>query len=318
MFRLIENWKKYNLPLFLSETLRSVYYLKINNKARKYVFREKYGNRKKLSGQEINDFYREKILSGEPFFAGRLGSAEMRRVNRYVMKEVGLCKDYKESHLKNPLLKNSPELADWYAQQIIELLPNVDVMPAWCPIGESYLIRQFAKKAKLAHFEDIEPFWYENPWTSALTGKKVLVINPFDESIQQQYAKRELLFANKEMLPEFELRTVKSVMVLTAEDNTFGTIMDVIDYMYDEAMKEDFDIALLGCGPQGMILAERFRQQGKQAIYLGGIIQMMFGIKGKRWDEQEKYSKMYNEHWIYPVEEPPQGSKKLDGGCYWR
>lgn len=318
MPNLINNWKTYNLPLFLLETIKTVIDGKLFSKQRKAALRRKYGCRKKISAEEVNDFYREKLFAGEPFFAGRLGSAELRRINRYIMIQLGLAKSYKESHLRNIHLQKSPALADWYAQQVIDLLPNVDIMPVWCPVGEAYLVQQFAKKAKLCHFEDIEPFFFENPWTEALAGKKVLVINPFDESIRQQYKKRELLFQNKKILPEFELHTLKSVMVLTPEDNPYGSVIDVIDYMYEEAMKIDFEVALLGCGPVGMPLAERLRKQGKQVIYLGGVLQVLFGIKGKRWDCQEKYTALYNEHWIYPVEEPPKGAEKLDSGCYWK
>lgn len=320
MTKLIHNWKKYNLPLFLVESARSLYYIKTSKgkKEKKYVTRKKYGKKKKLTAEQTNEYYRELIMSGKPFVAGRLGTGEARRVNRYIMMNLGLSKEYAPSHIKSVVINNSPELADWYCEQILELLPNVDIMPAWCSIGEPYLVRKFAHKTKLCRLEDIEPFWNEHPWTNALKGKKVLVINPFDESIRMQYEKRELLFENKEILPEFELKTLKSVMVLTPEDNTYGTIIDVVDYTYNEAMKIDFDIALLGCGQVGMILAEKFRQQGKQAIYLGGILQILFGIKGKRWDVQEKYKKMYNEYWTYPIEEPPKGYQKVEGGCYWQ
>ncbi len=316
MSNLIKNWKKYNGFLFLEETARSVVNSKIKTKS--YATRQKYGKKYKLSAEETNDFYRELILSNEPFLAARFGSAEMRRVNRYVMIKLGLAKEYNESHLKGVLLNKSPEMVDWYAEQIINLMPNADIIPAWCPIGESYFIRKYAKKAKLCSIGDIEPYFYEKPWTAALKGKKVMVINPFVDSIQSQYKKRELLFENKDVLPEFELHTVKSVMILSPEDDIFDSMIDAIEYMYQEAMKVDFDVVLLGCGPMGMILAERFRQQGKQAIYLGGILQILFGIKGKRWDGQEKYTNLYNEHWIYPVEEPPQNAERLDSACYWK
>ncbi len=29
------------------------------------------------------------------------------------------------------------------------------------------------------------------------------------------------------------------------------------------------------------------------------------------------YRALYNEHWIYPVEEPPKAYKRIEGGCYW-
>ena len=314
---LFKNWRKYNICLFLTETLRSLYYVKINHQQRKYVYRKKYGKRKKLSAQETNDFFLNSILSNKPFFAGRLGSAEMRRANRHIMIKLGLAKNFKPEHYRGALY-NTPELAAWMSDQLLEVMPDVDIMPAWCLLAEPYIIRQFAKKAKISHFEDIEPFWYDMPWTSALKGKKVLVINPFDQSIRQQYEKRELLFENKNILPEFELHTLKSVMILSPEDNVYGTAVEAIDYMYNEAMKIDFDIALLGCGPMGMILADKFVKQGKQAVYLGGVLQMMFGIKGKRWDCQEKYANLYNEHWTYPVEELPKGAERLDSACYWK
>lgn len=313
----VRNWTKYNLPLYLMETGRCVFNMKFRPGQRSEFLRQKYGSRRKLTAQQANDFYREKILSGEPFLGARLGSGEMRRVNRYFMRKFGLCKDYRPDHIASVILNHSPELADWYCERLVETMPLVDIMPAWCAIAEPYLIRQFAKDAKLCNIQDIEPFWYENPWTSALKGKKVLVINPFDESIQMQYKKRELLFKDKDMLPEFELHTLKSVMVLTPEDNIYGTIIDVVNDTYEKAMAIDFDIAILGCGQVGMLLAGMFKRQGKQAIYMGGALQLMFGIRGKRWDNKEEYAELFNEHWIYPVEEPPAGAKRIEGGCYW-
>lgn len=314
---ILANWKKYNGFLFVKELIRSVWYTKVIPGKRAYVYRQKYGNRRKLTPEQTNEAYRALIESGKPFLAGRMGSSEMLRVNRYIMMKLGLKKSYSPVHMRG-VFQSTPEAVDWYVEQVLDLMPHVDIMPVWCLLAEPYLVRQYGKKAKLTGFEDIEPFFYENPWTVALKGKKVMVINPFDESIRQQYAKRELLFENPDVLPEFELHTVKSVMVLSPEYNVYGTMEDAVNYMYNEAMKVDFDIALLGCGAMGMLLAEKFRQQGKQAIYMGGVLQMMFGIKGKRWDCQEKYANLYNEHWTYPIEDPPKGAERLDGSCYWK
>lgn len=314
---ILANWKKFNGFLFIAELARSFLKMKLLPRSIKLPKRVRYGNRKKITPEETNAYFREAILYGKPFVAARMGTAEMRRVNRYLMIKLGLKKSYDPIHIRSALI-NSPEAVNWHAERLIELLPHVDIMPAWCSLAEPYLIRNYAKKAKLCNLEDIEPFFYEEPWTAALKGKKVMVINPFDESIRLQYEKRELLFENPDILPEFELHTVKSVMILSPEDNIYGSMEEAIDYMYNEAMKVDFDVALLGCGAPGMLLAERFRQQGKQAIYLGGVLQVLFGIRGKRWDNMEDYQKFFNEHWIYPVEKPPKGAERLDGACYWK
>ena len=314
---ILANWKKFNGFLFMQELARSAWYSKIIPGKKAYVYRQKYGNRRKLTAEQTNEAYRRLIESGKPFLAGRMGTAEMLRVNRYLMIKLGLKKHYSARHMRG-VFQSTPEAVDWFAERVIELMPHVDIMPAWCLLAEPFLIRNYAKKAQICQLEDIEPFFYEKPWTAALKGKKVMVINPFDESIRKQYAKREMLFENPEMLPEFELHTVKSVMVLSPEYNVYGTMEDAINYMYNEAMKVDFDIALLGCGAMGMLLAEKIRQQGKQAIYLGGVLQILFGIRGKRWDNAEHYQKFFNEHWIYPIEAPPEGAERLDGSCYWK
>lgn len=40
---------------------------------------------------------------------------------------------------------------------------------------------------------------------------------------------------------------------------------------------------------------------GKKAIHMGGATQMLFGIKGKRWEDE--YGEFMNEHWIRPSKE---------------
>lgn len=76
----------------------------------------------------------------------------------------------------------------------------------------------------------------------------------------------------------------------------------------------DFDIALIGAGAYGLFLADYCKQLGKIGIHIGGNVQLMFGIKGKRWDNQN----LYNESWVRPSdEEKPDGFENIEDGCYW-
>ena len=80
----------------------------------------------------------------------------------------------------------------------------------------------------------------------------------------------------------------------------------------------DFDIALLGCSLYGLPLVSYIKNMGKSAIYVGGAVQLLFGIKGKRWDTHDEISKMYNDYWIRPLDsEIPKNYVGLDGGTYW-
>ena len=184
--------------------------------------------------------------------------------------------------------------------------------------------------AGVSSFDVMEPWRYEKPWSAALKGKKVLVIHPFEQSIQEQYAIREKLFAGTDILPEFELLTYKTLQT-TGDliDQRFATWFDALEFMYQEIREKDFDIALLGCGAYGFPLAAKLRADGKQAIHMGGVLQILFGIMGKRWDGtgpnstthkmREDIAKYYSEDWTYPKEnETPESAGRVEYGPYWK
>jgi hypothetical protein len=79
-----------------------------------------------------------------------------------------------------------------------------------------------------------------------------------------------------------------------------------------------FDVAILGCGAYGLALGAHAKRLGKKAVVLGGAVQILFGIKGQRWDEHEFISRLYNEHWVRPLpSERPPNYQAVEGGCYW-
>ena len=56
----------------------------------------------------------------------------------------------------------------------------------------------------------------------------------------------------------------------------------------------------------------------KSSIHLGGATQILFGIKGHRWDTHDVISSFYNDHWVRPSkEETPEKAKINEEGCYW-
>tara|TARA_R110002126_G_scaffold288049_1_gene441326 strand:+ start:1172 stop:1963 length:792 start_codon:yes stop_codon:yes gene_type:complete len=74
---------------------------------------------------------------------------------------------------------------------------------------------------------------------------------------------------------------------------------------------------LVSCGCYGLPLCNYIKSQGKVAIYLGGILQLLFGIKGQRWDTRTEVTHCYNEHWIYPSIKP-KNAELVENGCYWK
>jgi hypothetical protein len=56
---------------------------------------------------------------------------------------------------------------------------------------------------------------------------------------------------------------------------------------------------------------------GKQAVELCSGIYPIFGIKVKTQAIIRKVSIMYNENWIFPIEEPPKEYMRIEKGAYW-
>ena len=88
--------------------------------------------------------------------------------------------------------------------------------------------------------------------------------------------------------------------------------------MKEQIRKIDFDIAIIGCGAYAFPLGAYVKKLGKKAIVLAGATQILFGIKGRRWDNHPVISKLYNEYWVRPKEnEKPKQYSRIEGGCYW-
>ncbi len=278
-----------------------------------------------MTGDEGNKTLAGMIESGNPFAAVRFGGTEAKTIADVLYTKAG----GKLGGLSDKTLYRIMSLSGFFPEDkeqlfkftdlYTECAKDVDILGVWNIVMQSYLADEMTKDAKLAELRMFEPYYFDNPWTKALKGKRVLVIHPFADTIESQYKKRESLFENKDILPEFELRTVKAVQTIAGEkDIRFNTWFEALDYMYDEAMSEDFDIALIGCGAYGFPLATKIKRAGKQAVHIGGSLQILFGIKGKRWDGHEIIGKYYNDAWIRPREnDVPKNKRIVERGCYW-
>lgn len=288
---------------------------------------EYYAGKKIWDADTLGKELQEKILSGEPFMLARFGATEL------------MCCSMYEFEMKNKLENAVDQLVKWsgffpksiqggrkFYEMNVEAFREIDYLGVWFRRFEDYFIKKYlTKESKIAFLFDIEPWRSkDNPWTKVLKGKKVVVVHPFDTTIIEQYNKhRTEIFDNQDILPEFELLTVKAVQTIAGiEDTRFKTWFEALDYMYEEVMKLDFDIAILGCGAYGLPLAAKIKQAGKQAIHFGGVTQILFGIKGKRWEEMEDYryiKRMMNDAWVYPnAQDTPKNAKIVEGGCYWK
>ena len=293
-----------------------------------------------MSGEELNDFIYQGLMSDNPFMVARFGSIELdaalypylcewplwKRYQLYAQKKMSFLRYTQEhaQHLMNPLCNNAGFFPNdiSYLAKFSEKVRLEDTSCCCCCCccwnNEDLMMPFFSKDIRFAELADMEPYDYAKPWSRALAGKKVLVVHPFAETIEKQYQKRENLWENKDVLPAFELKIIKAVQSIAGEKTPFKDWFEALHHMEEQMDAIDYDIAIIGCGAYGFSLAAHAKRKGKKAVHLGGATQILFGVKGKRWDDMPAVNKFYNEYWARPLpEETPARKNNVEGGCYW-
>ena len=277
------------------------------------------------------------ILKNEPFMCARFGSTESRAILNFQLKKKQIT-DFHASlkHIRGKMniywkehpkfLNNLTELSGFFPkdENLLEIfvnlyisdIKNLDLLGVWNEYEE---FLQVPEDTKLCKIRELEPWFYNKPWTAALEGKKVLVIHPFEETIKNQYQNKEKLYKNENILPNFELKTIKAVQTIAGEKSEFKDWFEALESMKNQMNNIDYDVAIIGCGAYGFPLASHAKKMGKRGIHLGGVTQLLFGIKGKRWEEWKHYTELRKnegESWVY-ANEIPKDYKKVENGCYW-
>lgn len=291
------------------------------------------GKQKLLTAEETNKTILDGINSGKGFWASRFGETELGTMvevlkGQYVVNYCMLRRRYRSLCNNAGFFPNSPKLICKYVDLMLDEMPGIDIHGVWPLHMENYFRELYFPNAKCACFGDFEPYSakeYFKPWTTALKGKKVLVVHPFSELIEEQYCNnRERIFENSilepdDILPKFELHTLKAVQTIAGnKDDRFCNWFEALDWMTERCERIDYDVAILGCGAYGFPLAARIKKQGKAAIQLCGATQILFGIMGQRWESIPSILQMQNEYWVRPGKrERIMNQCSVEEGCYW-
>ncbi len=290
-----------------------------------------------FSGQAAGDRIRALLEGVAPCMIARFGNNEMRavqnhlsihtplpmgqRLRRYLKGESGPWwwddRTLREMAHGAGFFPASPEHLERFAIMTLDDCPQIDLLGSWLP-DESRMTG--CLRAMRVPLLDLEPYRHETPWTASLNGRKVLVIHPFDKSVRSQYEKRRLLFKDPRVLPDFDLQVFRAVQSIGGGCERFNDWFEALTWMKQEIAAIDFEVAIIGAGAYGMPLAAFIKRDlGRKAIHLGGATQLLFGIRGKRWDQCPFYAEhLYNEAWVRPLEEEtPAKARQVEGGCYW-
>jgi len=284
------------------------------------------------------------IRNTSPFFIGRNGSTEQEGLSFWFisrrLKIPWTQKIRKNLHIGAGVWPATDESLDKWAKEYMETLGLLDGLAAgwYRPFAdsESVLLDYAAPQAFRTPLRSLEPY-YSMPnhrWTAALSGKRVAVISSFAETIQNQVESAERMHTIWNCLREPD--TILSVTATWIPIRTYfppevslgdstqwpegiNNWDEAATYIVEAVKASGATVAIIGCGGLGMIIGGRLKALGISAVVMGGAIQVLFGIKGRRWEKHEVISKFWGPSWVWPKEsETPRGSFQIEGGCYWK
>ena len=291
---------------------------------------------KTLSLEKSNDYIIKKLQSNKKFLISRMG-AGAETIVVYLCTIHGIDKIYTEQFdklfiqlsIENGIYNLTKNSLSRYVKLYKETIEKSDSLAVFINLmvtQQKYFVEN--NKLETLYSRVLEPFYCckDNikPWSHYLLGKKVLIVNPFVDSFQQQLKNNFQIFKDPEkklFLDEQEFVFYKTYN--TSAGNALHENWEkTYDMMCDDISKLDFDIALLGCGGYGLPLCNYIHEKlEKSVIYIGGGLQLLFGVMGARWENVPMWKDIIKENqtkFIRPSkEEQIENKERVEGGCFW-
>jgi hypothetical protein len=286
-----------------------------------------------------------------PFFIGRNGTIETETLYFYITRrgecvaENGddACPPYPrqmtyQMEMNAGIFPGTDATLDDWCKTYLESMGELDGAAAgwYAPLFsiDLALINRFAKKGCFrTPLRSLEPYYSPSQlwWTKELAGKEICVVSSFADTIQKQVdsgAASSIIWRGEQKglldIPGASWSYVRSGYAPNVALGRGGwppgirNWKDAVDYMEKQVLATKATVALIGCGALGLILGARLKRRGISSILLGGAIQVLFGIKGRRWQKHDVISKFWNPFWVWPApEEVPGAANFIEGGCYW-
>jgi hypothetical protein len=286
-----------------------------------------------LDNSQSNDSIIKLIQTDKPFLICRLSHIETLLSVYYDIHKT-IHPQYKKISSTNAGIysQNDKEL-ELYSMFYMKSLNNMTKLACFPKLytqTQNYVIQKYnIPQENILHHSVLEPFYQLHDdinsivWTHLLKNKKILIVNPFVDSFQKQIQSGFKFFGKDDPRTLWD-KDQKFVFYKSYNciynNHPHNSWFETYAAMCDDIKHLDFDIALLGCGGYGLPLCNFiYDKLGKSAIYMGGSIQLLFGVYGNRWKSHNIIGPLIQKGgWIRPSkEEQPTNFQKVEGGCYW-
>lgn len=265
----------------------------------------------------------EQFVLGWPIFAQRLAIARQASAARLALKT--------HAHRHAGIFPDQLDFIEAFRKFYADRMRQLDALGLFGHPGEPAIIAHYRLKVPTCRFSHQEPGRQipDNPadcYLPAFAGKRVLLISSFAELLAER-ARRDIFEAvwSKTGKRWFAPASVEAlVMPYSWNRETqlhHGNSIALFDQLCSAMAQRRFDLALIGAGALGVPLAVHAKALGAVGISLGGHLQVLFGVLGRRWRDSEYWQGNYiNDSWVdLPPELRPDIPPRLmaDRSAYW-
>ena len=271
--------------------------------------------------------YRDKLIHGVPFLAGKIGGAELlaleymdHRLKFVWPRGWSWRRPAARLHNNAGFFPIQKKMFMKWETEMRKAIAEVDLICMW-------QADPFLEKYEIALVKTLAPQSCAIPMNKLgreilpdISSFRWLVISPFVNTMQKQVTRlKEIHDPEGKTLIDWDhvARTCQFVRCpfhSHLEPSPYDSWEDGLEKLATEVASKKFDVALIGAGAWSLPLGKRIKQMGKCAIHMGGEMQLLFGIKGKRWE----YAMIYNSAWVNSdPEETPTNANRVEDGCYW-
>ena len=280
---------------------------------------------------EIRRLLSESLASKKPLLICRVsigGEAEI--INDFFLKNIQPRHIWQLNHIAGINMTSDADIRD-YVMASLRAWQHTSLMAIWEHLPDwpaQKRIISFTRKP-MVEAQALEPFYFLDrgpTWMDVLKGKSVLIVSPFAKTFQQQLDSGNM---RRAFTPDWFQDTSFSFIKppVTLAGNHGSRPWSVPFKEFQEQLRAHVasnrpDLCLVSCGGYGLPVCDfLFTELNLSAFYVGGALQLFFGVLGTRWLTNatvQKYVAANPEAWVRPSEEErPPRFKEVEGGSYW-
>lgn len=274
------------------------------------------------------------LSSSSPQMIGRIAGVEL-KVAYYVLEQSHRITQQDLAELENNagIHITSNESLKEYSTRCIEAYEACSAIGTWetsgkvyevAGAGQDFIMRRTPHVPKISALS-LEPYYLsptEPSWMTALKGKHILILHPFVHTIQQQLHRLKEVYPDRDWFEGSSFELIRPPFTLAGNHGNmdwkehYEKCISVIREAYE---KQPFDVALIGAGGYGMLFSHfLYKELQVSSLYIGGALQLFFGIIGKRWFTNKRVMALVNDTWTRPLtEDKPSEFQRVEKGCYW-